>query len=238
MVKVTHHQTWIWWTCIEVVASDCDYIILQSFGSVTLESRSRSVIIKGEWGLNVVHFWCEFGQPASKLWQVIVSRPFCSLWVLWPWKIGQGQSSSNLTEASMWCTYVVSLVNLHQSYGKLLWVHRFAVFWVCDLGNWVKVSHHQTWLRPPCGAPMVWIWWACIKVVASYCEYTILQSFESVTLESRSRSAIIKLDWGLHVVHLWFEFGEPRMSSCWNMNLNIDCSLLSLWPWKVGQGHS
>ena len=30
-------------------------------------------------------------------------------------------------------------------------IQYFAVFWVCDLGKYVKVTHHQSEPRPPCG---------------------------------------------------------------------------------------
>ena len=40
----------------------------------------------------------------------------------WPWKVGQGHSSSNSSETSMRCICGSNLVALHSTNGKLLWV--------------------------------------------------------------------------------------------------------------------
>ncbi len=83
---------------------------------------------------------------------------------------------------------------------------------------------------------MVWIWWTCIKVVASYWVKTsILLSFGLVTLKNRSRSLIINLNLGLHVMHDWFKFGGPAMVPWEVIAQTVFCILLALWPWKVGQ---
>ncbi len=58
----------------KVIAST---VFVPFFCSVTLITRSRSLIIELQRGLHERHVWCEFGDPASKLSKVIANTVFC-----------------------------------------------------------------------------------------------------------------------------------------------------------------
>ena len=81
-VKVTHHRTrprssshaymvQIWQPCTQLKEHYCAYCVIH-FCSVTLKSRSRSLIIEIIQDLHERHIWSKFGSSALNLWKVKV----------------------------------------------------------------------------------------------------------------------------------------------------------------------
>ena len=78
---------------------------------------------RGQWQVMLSNVRCASASLLThcQMFQKIIGEHwFFSLCGLWPWKVGQGHSSLNLSKASMWWSYCANLVNLRQSCGKLL----------------------------------------------------------------------------------------------------------------------
>ena len=104
------------------------------FCSVTLKSRSRSLIIKLVQDLHIMHMLCKFGDPALNLWKVIASTVlhfFCSVTMESRSRSLISKLIQELHGMRMWYTFGGPALTPR----KVIVSTVFSTFFLCDLGK-------------------------------------------------------------------------------------------------------